>query len=41
MLTEGLKETNLGRKKNLGKGKKPIWGKLILGAILVRLFANF
>jgi hypothetical protein len=41
MLTEGLKETNLGRKKNLGLMKKPIWEKLILGAILVRLFAIF
>jgi hypothetical protein len=41
MLTEGLKETNLGRKKNLREMKKSIWGKLILGAILVRLLAIF
>jgi hypothetical protein len=34
MLTEGLKETNLGRKKNLGLHKKGIWEKLILGGIL-------
>jgi hypothetical protein len=34
MLTEGLKETNLGRKKNLGEEKKGIWEKLILGGIL-------
>jgi len=34
MITEGLKQTNLGRKKNLREMKKGIWGKLILGGIL-------
>jgi hypothetical protein len=34
MLIEGLKETNLGRKKNLSEAKKGFWEKLILGGIL-------
>jgi hypothetical protein len=34
MIVVSLKETNLGRKKNLGEMKKGFWGKLILGAIL-------
>jgi hypothetical protein len=41
MLTEGLKETNLGRKKNLSNQKKSIWGKLILGGILDSVVPNF
>jgi hypothetical protein len=41
MLTVGLKQTNLGRKKNLREEKKAIWGKLILGGILDSVVPNF
>jgi hypothetical protein len=41
MLTEGLKETNLGRKKNLREVEKAIWGKLILGGILDSVVPHF
>jgi hypothetical protein len=41
MLTKGLKQTNLGRKKKLGLAKKSIWGKLILGGILDSVVSKF